>query len=190
MATAGAVERRPQRADARRNYAKLVAAAAEAFAEKGADASLEDVARRAGVGIGTLYRHFPTRQALLEATYLEEVEGLCASAADLTGLPPWEGFAGYLDRLAHYIATKRALSSELLASLGKESEFFRRSHDAIFEAGEPLLVRAQEAGVVRPDVDLGDVMRLVSGVLMVQATDPDQQKRLLGVALDGLRYGG
>jgi AcrR family transcriptional regulator len=188
MTTAGAVERRPQRADARRNYAKLIAAAAAAFAADGADASLEDVARRAGVGIGTLYRHFPTRQALLEATYLEEVEALCTSVDDLAGLPPWEGFVAFLDRFADYVATKHALSGELLATLGMESTFFKGCHEAIFTAGEPMLERAQQARAVRPDVEFGDVVRLVSGVLMVRSTTPEQRARLLGVALDGLRY--
>src|SRR5262245_58081531 len=82
--------RRPKRADARRNYEKLVVAAREAFAEDGTAASLEDIARRAGVGIGTLYRHFPTRQDLLEAAYVEEVEAISRSAEDLAELPPWE----------------------------------------------------------------------------------------------------
>src|SRR3954462_7436877 len=85
-----ALTRRPKRADARRNYDKLIAAGREAFTEKGSAASLEDVARRAGVGIGTLYRHFPTRQDLVEAVYLEEVEGVCRAADELQAAPPWD----------------------------------------------------------------------------------------------------
>ncbi|WP_243420777.1 helix-turn-helix domain-containing protein [Micromonospora globispora] len=84
--------RRPKRADARRNYEALVAAAREAFGERGTSASLEEIARRAQVGIGTLYRHFPTRQELLEAVYVDEVEALCRSAAELADLPPWDAF--------------------------------------------------------------------------------------------------
>src|SRR5450432_635753 len=89
---------RPQRADARRNYDKVLAAAREAFAESGASASLEEIARRAEVGIGTLYRHFPNRQTLLEAVYVDEVEALCRSAADLDGLPPWDALVAWLHR--------------------------------------------------------------------------------------------
>jgi AcrR family transcriptional regulator len=88
-ADAAVLSRRPKRADARRNYDKLVGAAREAFAADGTSASLEDVARRAEVGIGTLYRHFPTRQHLLEAVYVDEVEAMSRQAEDLAELPPW-----------------------------------------------------------------------------------------------------
>src|SRR6201994_1800760 len=90
---------RPKRADARRNYDKVIAAARDAFAERGTSTSLEEIARRAEVGIGTLYRNFPNRQALLEAVYVEELESLCRSAAELDGLPPWEGFATWVNGL-------------------------------------------------------------------------------------------
>src|SRR5580693_8440781 len=105
---------RPKRADARRNYEKVVAAAREAFAEGGAATSLEEIARRAQVGIGTLYRHFPTRQALLEAVYVGEVQDLCRSAADLDDLPPWDALVSWLHRFVAYMATKQALAPELL----------------------------------------------------------------------------
>src|SRR5437773_11946189 len=100
---------RPKRADARRNYEKVLAAAREAFAEGGESTALEEIARRAGVGIGTLYRHFPTRQALVEALYVDEVEEVCRSAAELEGGQPWEALYGWLQRFVAYIATKRAL---------------------------------------------------------------------------------
>src|SRR5436190_21001821 len=90
---------RPKRADALRNYEKVVAAAREAFAEGGASTSLEEIARRAGVGIGTLYRNFPNRQALLEAVYLDEVDNVCRSAAELENLEPWDGFSAWVRRL-------------------------------------------------------------------------------------------
>src|ERR1700716_2419407 len=112
-ATDQLVSGRPKRADARRNYEKVVAAAREAFAEHGASASLEEIARRAEVGIGTLYRHFPNRQALLEAVYVEEVEELCRSAADFAELPPWEALVAWLHRFVAYLAAKRALAGEL-----------------------------------------------------------------------------
>jgi AcrR family transcriptional regulator len=186
--TAGALDRRPKRADARRNYDKLIEAARAAFTENGAEASLEDIARRADVGIGTLYRHFPTRQALLEATYLEEVEALCASADELADLEPWDALTRWLRRFADYASTKKALSAELLATIGMQSALFADCHTAIFAAGGPLLERAQAAGVVRPDVTANEAFRLVSGVLMVRLAEPEEINRLLSLAMDGLRY--
>jgi AcrR family transcriptional regulator len=188
MTVLEALEHRPQRADARRNYDKLIAAARLAFTENGVDASLENIARQAGVGIGTLYRHFPTRQALLEATYLEEVEALCHSVQELADLEPWDAMVRWFDRFAEYASTKKALSAELLATLGTESEVFKSCHSAIWTAGEPLVERAQAAGVVRTDVTFNDVVRLVSGIAMVKFAEPSQIKHLLSVALDGLRY--
>jgi AcrR family transcriptional regulator len=178
----------PKRADARRNYEKLVEAAREAFAEGGRSASLEDIARRAGVGIGTLYRHFPTRQALLEAVYVDEVEALGRSATELAGLPPWDALAAWLRRYVAYAATKHALAEELSASVGAETTVFQMCKGAIFAAGEPLLQRAQEAGVVRPDTDFTDVARMVFGIAAIPAGDPQQIQRILDIALDGLRY--
>jgi AcrR family transcriptional regulator len=186
--TAGALDRRPKRADARRNYDRLIEAARAAFTEKGTDASLEDIARRAEVGIGTLYRHFPTRQALLEATYLEEVEALCATAEELADLDPWDALVGWLYRFAEYATTKKALSAELLATIGMQSALFADCHTAIFAAGVPLLERAQAAGAVRPDVTANEALRLVSGVLMVRFAEPEEINRLLTLAMDGLRY--
>jgi AcrR family transcriptional regulator len=188
MTTADALDRRPKRADARRNYDSLIEAARAAFTENGAEASLEDIARRAGLGIGTLYRHFPTRQVLLEATYLEEVEALCASAGELGDLEPWEALVAWLNRFSAYASTKKALAAELLATIGMESELFKMCHSAIYAAGEPLVERAQTAGVVRSDVSFNDVVRLVSGISMVKFAEPEQISRLLAVALDGLRY--
>src|SRR3954451_8607722 len=108
---------RPKRADARRNYEKVLVAAREAFAEGGESTALEEIARRAGVGIGTLYRNFPNRQALVEALYLDEVEEVCRSAAELGDADPWEALNGWLERFIGYVATKQALVHELLNSL-------------------------------------------------------------------------
>jgi AcrR family transcriptional regulator len=179
---------RPMRADARRNYDKLIEAARAVFTEQGASASLEEVARRADVGIGTLYRHFPSRQDLLEAVYVEEVEALCQSAAELADLPPWEALVSWLNRFVSYIGTKRALADELLATMGVDSPVFRKCHDAITSAGEPLVRRAQQSGDVRADVEFLDVIRLVSGVTMIRNSEPEQITRILAMALDGLRY--
>src|ERR1700732_453143 len=105
---------RPMRADARRNYEKLVASARAVFTAEGTSAPLEDVAERAGVGIGTLYRHFPTRQALLEAVYLDEVEALARAADELAELSPWDALTRWLQRYVAFAATKRALTEALL----------------------------------------------------------------------------
>ncbi|MEV4764802.1 helix-turn-helix domain-containing protein [Micromonospora chokoriensis] len=174
---------RPKRADARRNYDSLVAAAREAFAENGAAASLEDVARRAGVGIGTLYRNFPSRRHLFEAVYVEEVRALSRSAEDLAELPPWDALVAWLHRFVAYVATKRALAEHLL----HDSEIFQSCRTEIYAAGEPLMRRAQAAHAVRDDIGFDDVVRLISGLTMAQFPSPEQRDRVLGVALDGLR---
>ena len=179
---------RPKRADARRNYEKVLTAAREAFAEGGESTALEEIARRAGVGIGTLYRHFPNRQALLEALYVGEVEDICRSAAELDDADPWEALEAWFDHFIGYMATKQALAAELLNYLDRDSELFKVCRTSLWAAGEPLLARAQEAGVVRPDVTIGDVIPMVMGIVKVPAADPAQTQHILRIALDGLRY--
>ncbi len=181
---------RPKRADARRNYDKLIAAGREAFTEDGREASLEDIARRAGVGIGTLYRHFPSRQALLVAVYVEEVDGLCRSAVDLSGEPPWEALVAWIHRFVDYLATKQALAEELLAYRDRDADVFLSCRRAMYAGGEPLLTRAQEAHVVRADTDIAEVMQLVGGVAKIETAEPGQLNRLLDLVLDGLRFRG
>ena len=176
------------RADARRNYEKVLAAAREAFAEGGESTALEEIARRAGVGIGTLYRHFPNRQALLEALYVNEVEEICRSAAGLDDTDPWEALTGWLGQVVGYLTTKRALASELLNYLGMDAPLFQECRTSLFAAGEPLLERAQETGVVRPDVQFSDVLQLVGGVTKIPSAEPGQVEHILSIALDGLRY--
>jgi AcrR family transcriptional regulator len=179
---------RPKRADARRNYEKVLAAARQAFAEGGEATALEDIARRAGVGIGTLYRHFPNRQALLEAVYVDEVEAMCRSAAELDGSDPWEALNRWFERFIAYIGTKRALAAELSNYLDQDAPLFQVCRTSLFEAGEPLLKSAQAAGVVRPDVSIGEVIQMVVGIAKIPAKDPEQNEHILGIALDGLRY--
>jgi AcrR family transcriptional regulator len=140
------------------------------------------------VGVGTLYRHFPTRQDLVEAVYVEEVEALCRSAGSHPELSPWDALVAWFDRFVDYVATKRALIEEMVATIGQDAQVFRTCHDAIFAAGEPLLARAQQAGAVRPDVQFMDVIRMVSGVTMIKHAEPEEIRRVLRVALDGLRY--
>ena len=178
---------RPKRADARRNYDKLVTAAREAFAEEGSDATLEEISKRAGVGIGTLYRHFPRREDLLEATYLGSVEELSAAAAKYGDLPPWEALTGWLGEFVSFAATKRALAEEMFAYLDRDAPVFKGCRSAIYGAGEPLLQRAQAAGEVRDDVDISDVTKMISGIAGLPRTEPEQIERLVAIALDGLR---
>jgi AcrR family transcriptional regulator len=180
---------RPKRADARRNYDKVLAAAREAFAEGGESTALEEIARRAGVGIGTLYRNFPNRQALLETLYLEEVEGICRMAEEQReSADPWEALASWFERFIGYIATKQALAAELTNYLDRDAQLFKSSRAALWAAAEPLLTRAQEAGVVRPDAEIGDVMHMVMGIAKVPTADPSQTTHIVRMALDGLRY--
>jgi AcrR family transcriptional regulator len=179
---------RPKRADARRNYERVLTAAREAFAEGGESTALEEIARRAGVGIGTLYRHFPTRQALLEALYVNEVAEVSRSAAELDDADPWKALSDWFERLIGYFATKRALAQELVNYLDPDAPLFRECRAALFAAGEPLLKRAQDAGVVRTDVDFSDLLHMVGGITKMPASDPGQIEHVLRIALDGLRY--
>src|SRR5947209_6821694 len=182
------LESRPKRADARRNYDNILAAAREAFADGGAATSLEAIARRAGVGIGTLYRHFPNRQTLIEAVYVDELESLCRSTAEFAGLPPWDALVAWLHRFVGYMGTKQALAHELLEYFGRDAPLFHSCRGALVSAGEPLVERAQRAGVVRPDTDFEEILQLVGGVAKIAGAPPDQIHRILDIALDGLRY--
>jgi AcrR family transcriptional regulator len=178
----------PMRADARRSHERLIAAATAAFAEKGADAPLEDIAKRAGVGIGTLYRHFPARLDLQEAVYRTQVSAVCAQGAELTGdLSPGEAFAGWLRVLARYLVTKRGLASALIEAKGRDSEVISLCSQIMRSTAERLLQRAQDAGAVRPDLTAMDVMMLVHGVVVATERTPEQADRLLSLTLDGLR---
>jgi AcrR family transcriptional regulator len=176
------------RADARRSHAKLIEAATAAFAEKGADAPLEDIAHRAGVGIGTLYRHFPSRLDLQAAVYRSQVVGVCEKADDLiVDATPEQALAGWLHALAAYMVTKRGLSHALIATLGKDSELIRSCWTAMHEAAGRLLANAQRAGVLRSDITSDDVLRLLHGIVVATERSPEQTDRLLSLMLDGLR---
>jgi AcrR family transcriptional regulator len=178
---------RPRRSDARANHDKLVAAARALFTEKGTSAPLEEVAERAQVGIGTLYRHFSTRQALLEAVYVDEVEAMARAAAELDELPPWDALSQWLHQYLGFAATKRALN-EALMETDPNSNVLLTCRTAIARAGTTLVERAQHAGVVRNDTTFPDIVRMVGAIAMVPTEDPEQKKRLLELALDGLRY--
>jgi len=179
------------RADARRNRQRLLDAALQVYAERGADdASLDEIARRAGVGIGTLYRHFPTRQALLEAVYRDQVEELCAVARELPGeAPPEQALERWLRALMAFATTKKNLSSSLMSGPNK-SEVATSCSAMVREAATKLLAEAQQTGQVRADVDAVDLLHM-SHALAIAAdlpySHPDQGERLMSVLLAGLR---
>jgi AcrR family transcriptional regulator len=181
------------RADARQNRARLISAATAAFAEKGADAPLEDIARRAGVGIGTLYRHFPNRLDLQAAVFRTQVHDVCEQGDALVQTDaPEQAFAAWVRVLAGYLVTKRGLSRALIDAVGVESELITSCWITMRETSERLLRSAQRAGAIRSDVTGIDVMRLVHGVAVSSEKDPDRIGLLLSVMLDGLaaRPGG
>jgi AcrR family transcriptional regulator len=175
--------RRPRRADAQRNFDALVSAAKQAFAEQGSQAALEDIARRAQVSIATLYRNFPNREDLVAEVNRDEVEALCRSAADLTHLEPWDALAKWLENFVAYIGTKLAFAE----ALNRTTDGYQACRQAMRVAGEPLLVRAQNAGAVRPEATIDDVLRMFSGVSAVEYVDDAQRRRVFGFTLAGLR---
>ncbi|MEU4163131.1 helix-turn-helix domain-containing protein [Actinoplanes sp. NPDC026670] len=175
--------RRPARADARRNFDALLDAARVMFAAEGAGASLEGIARRAGVNIATLYRNFPTRQHLFEAVYSDEVEALARMAAELDGLEPWDALESWLRQFVSYATTKKAVYD----AIAHREEMFVNGRDVIHAAGRPLLERAQRAGTARGDVTFDDVLFLVNGVSGANFVQDAQRDRVLTMALDGIR---
>lgn len=174
---------RPHRKDAARNYDALIAAAREIFSEHGAEASLEDIARRAGVGIGTLYRNFPTRRHLFESVYAGEVNDLCQVAEEAAELEPWEALCSWLRRFVDYTVTKRALRE----AMDDESEIFLACRESMYQAGGPLFERAQQAGAARTDMGFDDLLRMVAGITATNFLDDTQRDRVLNIALDGVR---
>jgi AcrR family transcriptional regulator len=193
MSAAGSVSQAgpSKRADARRNYERLLAAAAAAFAEHGADdVSLEEIARRAGVGIGTLYRHFPARQALLEAVYKDQVDALDVLGAKLlTAESPGAALADWMRAFVAFGRTKRSLSSALVETIGKNSELMSSCSMILRSRTDELLSRAQEADEARTEVQTADIFRLSHGLIMATEnapSDPDQPERLLSLVIDSV----
>jgi AcrR family transcriptional regulator len=178
------------RADARRNFDRLVEAADEVFDEVGADASLEDIARRADVSIATLYRHFPTRQELLESVFLRIADSLRDEALELLdAADPLDGFLTWLRSHLVSGACGRGLAASVMSAKLQEGTPVNTSCVQMKQAGQALLERAQSAGTVRPDIDLGDLLLVVHGIVLVNEsvpTTPDRPERMLDVVLRGL----
>ncbi|MGA8206454.1 MAG: TetR/AcrR family transcriptional regulator [Candidatus Dormiibacterota bacterium] len=179
------------RADALRNREVLITAAGAAFSAHGADVPLEDIAREAGLGIGTLYRHFPTRDSLVEAVYRHEVDVLCERADELLNtLPPDQALEEWMQLFVRHVATKRGMLSVLKPMLSSNPTFFAETKGRATAAATRLLEAGVAAGSIRADVDGGDLLRAVGGVCMSTDQDAtDASNRLVGLLFDGLRHG-
>jgi AcrR family transcriptional regulator len=178
------------RADARRNREKLIEVAAAAFAEHGVETSLEDIARKAGVGIGTLYRHFPTREHLVEVIYRRELESLAAAATELAqSHAPDVALEEWMRRFVGYIAAKRGMANSLKILMGTNSSLFAEGFGRIRSAFEGLLKAAGDAGSIRKDIDTTDLMHALSSIYSMPDTPEwrDRSHRLIGLLMDGLR---
>ena len=183
-----AAAERPLRADARRNRERLVTAAREVFAEQGVSASMEAIARKAGVGVGTLYRHFPTRLDVVEAVYEEDVQELTdAAQRAVSTLEPGPAVEAFFDSFLRYAQTKKTLLTELRQAFEKNPAMRSRNRDRIDAAFDLVIERAKQAGAIRTDVNGSDITQLVGPICTNESLSPDQTKRLMGMILDGLR---
>lgn len=186
---AAAVARKP-RADAQRNRDSLLEAAKTAFAKTGPEASLDEIARRAGVGIGTLYRHFPTRDAVVEAVYRREVQQLAGAAPRLVEtMAPVEALRAWMRLFIDYIAAKKVIAPALKSLVGVGSALYADSSVRINQAMGLLVERARASGDIRPDADSADLLRALIGFAYVNSA-PDWEasaRRLIDLLIDGLR---
>ncbi len=179
---------RPLRADAQRNQERLVAAAREVFAKYGGGASMDAIAKEAGVGVGTLYRHFPKRIDVVEAVYRTDVDQLVSVAEEaVEKLGPWPAVVAWLRAFVRYAQGKRTFLNELHEAFDKNPQLRVASRERIEKAVDIVLTRARLAGVVRADIDAGDLMQLVGSMCISATLSEDQSERLLAVVLDGLR---
>jgi AcrR family transcriptional regulator len=178
------------RADAQRNYASLLKAARAAVSERGADISLEDIARSAGVAIGTLYRHFPTRQDLLEALFVDEANELRVRAEALASAPaPFDAFITWLRLQMDFAARGQSMGAAVMAAKHDPGSNIYAANIAMIQSGAVLLQRAQDARYIRSDALLVDVIRLVYGIVMVNhhAADSEGANRMFDLVIDGIK---
>ena len=181
---------RKPRTDAQRNRERILEVAKHAFTRHGANTSLDEIAREAGVGAGTLYRHFPTRDALLEAVYRSEVEKLAAAERELSGkLPPVEALRAWMLLFVDYIAAKQIIAPALNTLVGGPSKMYEASRTQITGAINALVKRAIESGNIRRDLDPFDLLRALIGVSNVASTPDWQQsaRRLVDILITGSR---
>ena len=188
-----AVADRPMRADAQRNREQLLAAAVAAFScEDPSPVTLESLARAAGVGIGTLYRHFPSREALVDAAYRSELARLCDSVPGLLGVMPADkAMRTWMDLFIEYMMTKKGMSDALRMVIASGGNPFAESRSRLLAAFSALLAAGAAVGTLRADLDPADLLASMSGVSLVAATaaQREQAGRLLDLLMDGLRYG-
>ena len=183
-----AVEERPMRADARRNYDLLVAAARKVFTERGGDASMEAIAKEAGVGVGTLYRHFPKRIDVVEAVYRTDVDVLMQAADDVVAnLEPWPAMVAWLHAFVRYADGKRTFMTELHEAFDKHPELRVESRERIDGAMAKVLEHAHQSGEVRTDVGSAELMQLLYGICSSPVATVGSSERLLPLIIDGLR---
>ncbi|RKR75219.1 TetR/AcrR family transcriptional regulator [Frondihabitans australicus] len=175
-----------RRADAEQNRARILDAAREAFADPDADVSMAEVARRAGVGMATLYRNYPGRRELLEALYADEVDAICAWAGAVDGATPADRLDAWLSQFAAFIASKRLVGRELLKHTDSADPVFGDARSRVIEAARPLLDAARESGEVRPELTIDQVVDLVHAVAVISG-DRDYVRPILRAALDGIR---
>jgi AcrR family transcriptional regulator len=183
-------EGRAPRADARRNRERLLDSAVRAFTTVGLDATLDTIAKDAGVGIGTLYRHFPTRDALIEAAYRNELTRLCDAVPDLLrSTEPDAALRGWMDRYIDYMTTKRGMAAALQAVIDSGGNPYEHSRDRLMRAIEEMLSAGARAGTLRGDVEPADVFAALRGVSLSAGAPQqrDQAGRLLDLLLAGLR---
>jgi AcrR family transcriptional regulator len=184
---------RPLRADARRNRDALIRAAAEVFRTRGSDVALQDIAEAADLGIGTLYRHFPSREWLIAAVYEQTVERLCAEAGELLAENPADEAIGlWLNHFVEHVRTHRPMTIVLKQASssqepGKPPLLLAKTHALLESTIAGLLDSAAEQGLVRNDVEPMDLLRALGGLCQVNATQ-EQASRLIGLIVDGLRY--
>jgi AcrR family transcriptional regulator len=190
MATKRAKPARKPRTDAQANRERILEVAKQAFTRSGADASLDEIAKQAGVGAGTLYRHFPTRDALIEAVYHTEVDKLAAAQVELSAkLAPMEALRAWMMLFVDYIAAKQIIAPALNSVVGGPSRLYESSRAQVSGAIEALVKRAIKSGDLRKDLEPFDLLRALIGVSNV-ATGPDWQqsaRRLVDILLIGSR---
>jgi AcrR family transcriptional regulator len=176
------------RADARRNRQHILEVARDVFFEHGADAPLDDIARRAGVGAGTLYRHFPNRDALVEAVYRDDIERLADRAYELLeDNAPDEALEQWLRENLVHALTRKGLAMTLKATLGPDNEVFQLCKSVLYDAADALLLPSRQTGRIRSDVTSTELLRLTHGIAFASESEPALAPRLLAIMLDGLR---